>query len=1289
MENSNLQENINTILSSEDEQKSELSTPKEVIEVLDLKDTLDNLFYSDKNIAKLDIFSWESRIWFKNIINKNSFFAWWWGESEYIDKIIHSPLTNQEQIQKRQDFFKYLIDNNLVEKLDTSYSIVKWEIQFKKLKKRNKKTWEFYINTYFEKNDIKQIISDVVSSKNIDLYTSPHAYLNTIDNFKEWLFWIINWIKKTFTNNALLLNQAIIFEKLLANYWLDRDFKEILTQMKENKKYFYKIIFETEKIVDEYLKFWAIIKLAWAMLQFEMQKASFDATKEVWYKDWYSPFETLKDNIKADSIKDNDITIFRAPNGIWKTFFEEKEMYINILAQSIGYTTASEANLRIYDKFYFLNRMQSSSKNDHCLSALWLEWKKLDELYQELKESNWNVIIYLDETGSTTDENNEFIILSKFLDAIKILEYNKIIKVRLSTHNQKIVNYYKQWDASNVWFYTFNDDRDLEEWERDSNTLNSFKKLLVNFETILEWLKNWKINIENKYWKYEKLDDLIKKMLKSFGKSINKYKYIDDEGDKWNLSNINKKYYKDKTNLIILKLIKFINIWKELIKNIELFIDWDIKKFKLPNSLKEETKNVFFNESELNKMSLENKGFMWSIYENVGEVQVIEKFEKINWKKINTWKKILIWKYRMYDDFEGYSDLDHYKSHRKNINNNYSNNEVWYTNISWYSWINNILGTHNVNSRSFLIDYFNIKVDIDEMDNIYDMENLLKIIFQKWIWNIKLVNERQKLIEELSNYENLDIFKTDINNLINFVLSSFKVIEKLYFIKDEWKYWDKIINTDKLENLSVIVLDDILYNDNFWIRDDSIFLMNLKNNLNINIKYYTKKAFKQFNDYCDMFKIDKFILINKEDFDEYRLLIEKSENENYDFMEDIELYKKYKSEMIDIFTKRLPEISKWLNITLDDFISWKYKINEFNSSKNIHIKSISNFMKFYNDEDLLWKMLDTLDKFESPILKWIKNYYTEIFWYVFWKAVNSKKLMYYLKKYKSEYKDEWYFLWRSYWKIKYNKHSWISEPIKSKDWLPNLISWMYYAYIRWLMNELRSMDDLVKYVEYIKKAWLNKVQFTNRKKLTIKWMWSNNIFDKNFVRNDIELTPENPIEIINWFNSSWKTEYIKHITQTIDSALNYWYVNADSMEIWWIDNYAYIDRIVTWSQDFSSGEQDIFHWMKLLKEIQNKDLVIINVDEIFSTMDKKFSTAFAYNFVGKLLEMWKLAIIISHNHAFVKLFRTLKWVKCNRFDSKLDKQWDVIHTYNKVPWAIEDSAGAYILKSLGIWKDWL
>jgi hypothetical protein len=88
-------------------------------------------------------------------------------------------------------------------------------------------------------------------------------------------------------------------------------------------------------------------------------------------------------------------------------------------------------------------------------------------------------------------------------------------------------------------------------------------------------------------------------------------------------------------------------------------------------------------------------------------------------------------------------------------------------------------------------------------------------------------------------------------------------------------------------------------------------------------------------------------------------------------------------------------------------------------------------------------------------------------------------------------------------------------------------------------------------------------------------------------------------------------------------------------------------------------------------------------------MDAQYTVLFARVFVGRLRAMWKLAIIVTHNHDFARIFGELSWVQHNHFHSELLEDGIVQHTYKKQAWWISDSHWVAVLKSAGIWKDWL
>jgi DNA mismatch repair ATPase MutS len=69
--------------------------------------------------------------------------------------------------------------------------------------------------------------------------------------------------------------------------------------------------------------------------------------------------------------------------------------------------------------------------------------------------------------------------------------------------------------------------------------------------------------------------------------------------------------------------------------------------------------------------------------------------------------------------------------------------------------------------------------------------------------------------------------------------------------------------------------------------------------------------------------------------------------------------------------------------------------------------------------------------------------------------------------------------------------------------------------------------------------------------------------DTTFVTNSVSLTSEYPIEIIEGFNSSGKTQYIRNVLKCLNQGLNIGHVNAESMRIGNLSEYAYMDRVVS------------------------------------------------------------------------------------------------------------------------------
>ena len=92
---------------------------------------------------------------------------------------------------------------------------------------------------------------------------------------------------------------------------------------------------------------------------------------------------------------------------------------------------------------------------------------------------------------------------------------------------------------------------------------------------------------------------------------------------------------------------------------------------------------------------------------------------------------------------------------------------------------------------------------------------------------------------------------------------------------------------------------------------------------------------------------------------------------------------------------------------------------------------------------------------------------------------------------------------------------------------------------------------------------MTRVDFTDGKGLEIIGMRNQDIDrDRVFVSNNVSLTPECPIEILEGCNGSGKTQYIRNILKCLNQGLNIGHVNAESMRMGNLSEYAYMDRIV-------------------------------------------------------------------------------------------------------------------------------
>gem|GEM_PF-5315813 len=180
-------------------------------------------------------------------------------------------------------------------------------------------------------------------------------------------------------------------------------------------------------------------------------------------------------------------------------------------------------------------------------------------------------MLCLDETGSTTDEKNEAIILTRFIEAVRSLENRNKILLRLSTHNQPVIDHYKKQNTE-ASFYTFDDEHNLERGERDSDTLNTYRNIVQNFREVLKFmLENEETELGHRGWSgnIRGANNLVHDLLFQSTDYVEGPDYDNGVG----INAENKKYYARKRLVAIIELERIIDESEQIITIIEAFFN--------------------------------------------------------------------------------------------------------------------------------------------------------------------------------------------------------------------------------------------------------------------------------------------------------------------------------------------------------------------------------------------------------------------------------------------------------------------------------------------------------------------------------------------------------------------------------------------------------------------------------------------------------------------------------------------------------------------------------------------
>ncbi len=346
----------------------------------------------------------------------------------------------------------------------------------------------------------------------------------------------------------------------------------------------------TKGIFEETAKLRALKVTRDLILHYEMEPVAFDSARPG-YSEARSIFAPKDQNVSAGDFPDVPLVFLRAPNGSGKTFASERDMAVQVLGQSIGYAPAKKPRLRVYDTIWMQGRLRSSHEKDSDPGALGIESRSLDDLFRTLKERpNRRALVYLDETGATTDEKSEHRIMRAFVDSVRKTCPN--VDIRFSTHNQPLIDEMRERSDPNIAFRTFTDAHELIEGERDSDTVNAFSRLLA------EWDEEIRGYAAGDVWR---LNDAMDAFLRKLAGPVSK---------KW--YDIPKK-----SGVLTEKWPEFQNFWRALVAEMT---DGGIKLSPLPESVKGvPTQSIRFPEEIRTELAERTKGVRDGIFPSMNQ----------------------------------------------------------------------------------------------------------------------------------------------------------------------------------------------------------------------------------------------------------------------------------------------------------------------------------------------------------------------------------------------------------------------------------------------------------------------------------------------------------------------------------------------------------------------------------------------------------------------------------------------------------------------------------------------
>jgi hypothetical protein len=1209
--------------------------------ILSKKTLLDSIFFGSKREATLAYIGDEKRFSFErtNIVDTSS------PRYKYVEQIVFRPDNNRERILGIQDIIKTLLSCDLD---SISQLLQQFELHISNMQASRSKY------SYWEKYQIQENIEEGLQN----FVASLEAIFLNIKGIQHGFY--------TLQEQTLFADIPNILDSHITNLFpLD-----VIRLDRDNPTGCFSYLDSLWPIIEELAKFGAILTMLDTIREYNMKQVLFDDSY-CWYGDWVSIFGNKSQwhtEVAAKSFPDIPLILLRAPNGSGKTYAQERDMAIQVLAQSIGYVPAKIPKMRIYDIIWMQSRLRSVQATDIDLSALVIEWRSLDELFATLNNNpHKKALVYLDETGATTDENSEYAMMTRFLDSVRSV--SPATRIRFSTHNQLLIDAMRQRQDENIGIYTFSHDHLLSEWERGSDTINSLKHLIDSWSVILEkgfsGEDSWNLDLRD-------LEPLLKK-LTGF-----QYIYSGDLSQK--KSSIQPKWdeFKSFVEGIILELESVMQGTIEIWGISVLSQQWQ----GLPISFSPEQKTL---------LATRSKWLRGGIFPSTNQRwdYQIATVKHSSWKNPRKTMIGRTWK----SDFHFYEDSnmgdwdDCFETSRIPRETEYRKAPIGYTGTDWYSGI----------SRTS-------KIQVDR-DGLLWGESGSRMIYEVFNHtaglNIPLTQEKRDLLHELQDKSDqvreLCMHSEFLRDLIHaFIFFRQKMDADFLNTKFPWE-----------KPLLKWILESLTITPQWHFRDQTEcieFLENIhydKGDLNL-LKRHTEDIITLYLLAGWSRDAVSHIFWSIQELDAE---VNKDSRKCGFAQNTLNIFRSITKELHTLLLESIPQVlvtngdMNLSDIFEQDFSDSLIEVDGVDREKQyIWIRTIRFIQKYRKDTTkYLEAFLSILDSFDSPLLKGMARYYRDILGFALGKVENIETLGAYYRRYRDELWPAWYVPFSTLvrWKKTQDQHDYHDTRTYVEDpAIPNMTG----NESHWHMGIDAVSYDVGEFIgilwlsDFLRQNLFAPVRFEQGKVFFIEDMWSPDLHaEKPYVRNSIHLTQEHPIEIIEGCNSSWKTRYIRDILKTINQALNIWYVNAKDMTLGNIENYAYIDRVVSTDNQswLSSWQKDILSWIHLLKVAEEKDFVIVEADEIFSTMDAQYTALFARVFVGRLRAMWKFAIIVTHNHDFARIFGELPGVQHNHFHSELLEDGTVQHTYKKQPGWISDSHWVAVLKSVGIWKDWL